>query len=315
MTRKNNPCRLLIDFLFACCSALMLCMNFENSNVPGNSTTEEIFINLTLSIGDELFVCSILTLCILYISIRLRHLKLPYPSLFAIASMGMGFLWRMSASFQIDNTLQHLFSTRGQLVKSIIYLAGATYLILLSLRIFYYCMEYRKDFGAPATSKFTPIISWCQAHLFISTVFGLLACWAIPVITCYPANLCNDTWIQLSQFWGFSEFTSHHPPAQTLIFGFFTWLGTLIGHANIGLYLFILVQTTLYALIIAYSFVLMKKLSAPKWLFLLTFIAAGFSPYYANRVSMLLKDNLYSISVLLFIIELIYALLNLEDFI
>ncbi len=315
MIQKNNPCKLLIDFLFSCCSALMLCMSFANSNVPANSTLEEIFYSLTISTSNEAFVITILTICFFYTGVRIQPIKLPYPSLFRITSLGLGFLWLMGESFQIDNTLQHLFSTRGQLIKSAIYLMGATYLIHLLLRIFYYCMETRKDFGAPATSKFTPIISWCQAHFFITTVFALLACWAIPVITCYPANLCNDTWIQLSQFWGFSEFTSHHPPVQTLIFGFFTWLGTLVGHANIGLYLFILVQTTLYALIIAYSFVLMKRLSAPKWLFLLTFITAGFSPYYANRVSMLLKDNLYSISVLLFIIELIYALLDLEDYI
>lgn len=311
---KYNFSKSLIHFFFSCCAALMLCMDFANSNVPANSTFEEIFYSLTISINEEALLLTLLTIFFFYISRRMHHTTLPCPILFKMASLGMGVLWLMGESFQIDNTLQHISSTRGQCVKSIIYLIGATFLIELSLRILYYCMEQKKDFTLPSSSKFTPIISWCKTHFFATSVFALLACWAIPVITCYPANLCNDTWIQLSQFWGFSEFTSHHPPVQTLIFGFFTWLGTLVGHANIGLYLFILVQTTLYALTIAYSFVLMRKLAAPKWLLLLTFIAAGFTPYYANRVSMLLKDNLYSISVLLFIIELVYALLNAEDF-
>lgn len=293
---------------------MMLCMNFSNNSYVGLSPLDDTLYNIFASINGNSVILTVLTVSLTVLGFRMKDCTLPNPFLFKAFSFCIAAVWLMGESFQIDNTLQHIASTHGQRVKSVIYLMGAMYFIEVLLRFFYLCVVGQLDISFETSPKGERICAWMKKHLFAVVAVLLLLCWAVPVITCYPANLCNDTWIQLSQYWGFSAFTSHHPPAQTLIFGFFTWLGTLVGSANIGLYLFVLVQTLLYAFLIAYSFTLMRRLTAPKWLYILTFGASAFSPYYANRVTMLLKDNLYSLTVLLFTIELIYALLQLEDF-
>ena len=304
----------MISALLSTCSALMFSMNLQDNQIAVESAVVEIFTNLFYSIYSNFFLLTVLAVVFTYISLHFADKNLPKKWAFLLLSAFIGAVWLAGESFRLTGNLVPLTSTCGQMVKSAIYLTGATYFVYVLFCLFHGTITQKIDFTLCERIRNSKWYSHVRKHLFWYTVLALLLCWAVPVITCYPANLCNDSWIQLSQYWGFSEFTSHHPPVQTLIYGFFTRLGTLVGSANAGLYCFILVQTFIYATVIAYSFVLMKKLSAPKWLFLLTFLAAGFSPYYANRVSMLLKDNLYSIAMLLFVIELIYALLQTEEF-
>ena len=314
LKKKYTLGTFIISALLSTCTALMFSMNLQDYQIAANSALVEIFTNLFYSIYSNYFLLTVLAVVFTFISLYFVENSLPKRGVFLLLSAFIGGIWLSGESFRLAGSLAPLTSSYGQMVKSAVYLIGATYFVYVLLCLFHSVIAQNKDFNLNGRIRGSKVYSHVRNHLFWYTVLALLICWAFPVITCYPANLCSDSWSQLSQFWGFSEFTSHHPPAQTVIFGFFTRLGTLVGSANAGLYCFILVQTFIYATVIAYSFVLMKKLSAPKWLFLLTFFAAGFSPYYANRVSMLLKDNLYSIAMLLFVIELIYALLQTEEF-
>ena len=65
---------------------------------------------------------------------------------------------------------------------------------------------------------------------------------------------------ELAQYWGTEELTAHHPPVHTLIMGSFSRLGKALGSANLGLFLFALLQTLAFALVIAHVFCLYEKL-------------------------------------------------------
>lgn len=278
MTAKITPIKAIVTIILSACAGAMLCMN---------------------TIGIENFLLHILIIIISAVSLKIQQVRLPKARLFKAGSFLLALVWLMGHSFSIDNSLRSIVQSYRHIVKSAVYVVGATFFIYQLCRLLFLLLEssYKK-----------------QSDFIKKPFIFLLICWGIPVITCYPANLCNDVWNQLSQYFGFSAFTAHHPPVHTLIIGFFTQVGVWIGDANIGLYFFILAQTLIYALVLSYSFTLLKKLSAPGWLLFLSIITAGLSPYYANRVSLVLKDNLYSVAVLLFITELVYALLDFSGF-
>ena len=134
----------------------------------------------------------------------------------------------------------------------------------------------------------------------------LIALWIPHLVIAYPASIISDAWSQLSMFYGRKIFTSHHPPFHTLVIGMAVKMGEKMGSANMGLFLFIVAQSILFALVISYGITTMKKMDSPKWLIRLTLFIAVTSPYYTAYIGLITKDTLYSYFFLLFIIELIY---------
>lgn len=87
------------------------------------------------------------------------------------------------------------------------------------------------------------------------------------------------------------------------------------GNCNIGLFSFIVFQTAVFAVILAYMIYTLKiELKSPGWLLVLIIVGAVFVPYYSGYLGVILRDNLYSYTVLLFLVELLYLLLRKAKF-
>ncbi len=138
----------------------------------------------------------------------------------------------------------------------------------------------------------------------------LLLCWTPHLILAYPASIVPDAWAQLKMFWRQRIFTAHHPPFHTWLIGMSTVLGRYLGNVNIGVFLFIIFQAILFAIILVYSFSLMKKMQIPKGIIRVFFIVAIISPYYTQSIGVFGKDTLYSFLFLLYVVEVVYILLD-----
>lgn len=224
---------------------------------------------------------------------------------YAIISVIIGGVYLMAENYRIDNTLSHIIYPHGQIVKSVIYLLGISFIILLFL---YLVAKLLTENSKKEQEE-------CNTKYFLKVFLILILFWLYPLIISFPANMNWDAWYQLQQFWRFSPFNTHQPIMHTLIMGMFTLIGYLFGSSDAGLFLFVVFQTILYGLIISYSFVLLEKLKSPRWLKGMYFISCLFSPYYVNSANSVIKDSLYSICFLLFIIEMIYAILDIEEFV
>ena len=224
---------------------------------------------------------------------------------YAIISVIIGGVYLMAENYRIDNTLSHISYPNSQIAKSVIYLLGISFIILLILCFFEKTMytNLEKEQNEIKTKDFLKIF------------LTLMLFWIYPLILSYPANMNWDAWYQLQQFWRFSPFNTHQPIMHTLIMGMFTLIGYLFGSSDVGLFLFVAFQTIVYGLVISYSFVLLNKMKSPRWLKCIYFISCIFSPYYVNSANSVIKDSLYSISFLLFIIEMIYAISDIEEFV
>ena len=271
----------------------------------------DMFISVNWALKGKSLVMTIL-LCALYcLGVRRYDRDMPRRAVFMVFSFLVSLVWLAAESFRIDDTLGYLTADTGQILKSLIYVMGAAYLIFEILAAFCHLMAL-EDGNILRTEGSGEIRA---AGPFLRTFVGILAVWALPVYVCYPGYMCNDSWTQMLQYWGYNDFTSHHPPVHTVLLGLFSRAGKALGSMNGGLYAFVLFQTIIFAAVLAYTYILMIRMQTPAWLMTLFLLLALFAPHFQNYACTIIKDSLYSIMVLLFVDELICAMRDPEDFI
>lgn len=128
----------------------------------------------------------------------------------------------------------------------------------------------------------------------------------------YPGSISGDSLGQFYQFLGLSKWTSHHPPAATLLQGIFLSVGDWIS-GNVGLLIYGIIQSLIFAYILTRMFELFHILQTPKILYIITWIIVFSCPYFTGYVPFVVKDTLYAYAFLLFEIELVYFIIQGED--
>lgn len=314
LAENADGLRRLFSFAMSAFAACALCMCLSAPwGANFNGVAEEIVGNLASSFHGTAFMSTLLTLCLYYLARKVSGDKLQGNWAAVLLAALTAIIWLMGACFSSGGDLSIICSSPGQMLKSVIYYLGAAWLLYILLRGFCFAL----DSGWDMELKFQGtdgLRAFLGRHRFGAVALLLLLCWSVPLVVCYPAAFCTDAWMQLAQYWGTEELTAHHPPVHTLIMGGFSRLGMALGSANLGLFLFALLQTLAFALVIAYVFCLYEKLNAPRWIRLISLLMAAFSPFIANRAGILLKDAPYSISFLLLMAQFIYALLDLDAF-
>lgn len=295
-------------------SALALCMQFpepELSAAARGSSILNIMENLRLSLDGTAVLSSFVTVALYFLwrhnrrESRRRHVLLP------VCCLLMAVIWLMAQGFVIDNSLQALTSGPGQICKSGIYLLGSAWFLTqlgIALDVF---LEQRQDIRAGKSR----LLALYRRHSFLFPFLLLLLSCALPLALVYPGGMNADSWCQAGMYfqvvrpdWGLYEFTSHHPPAHTVYFSSIIALGRKLGSANLGLFAVVLLQAGMHSAVFAYALHTMRQLGAPRYLRVLGLLAAMFSPFYVTAYPTVIKDNVYSWAILLFVTEVICML-------
>ena len=263
------------------------------------SGMEEIVCNLSVSMHNYVFL-SLLYGVVVYADQAVERLKQHRHPFYGIAGFAVAVCWLMGEGFRIDNSFNELSATAGQMIKGSVYLIGHTYLLTQLLYLLEWLIyRYSRPLCAQTQSRNT------YTKAFVLLLIG----WAPHWLLAYPGNTCFDSLYQFRQFFGLDPFTAHHPPVHTLLIGWMVKLGELLGKAEWGLYANALVQTVLAAAILAYAYLTLIRLHAPKWLKGFFFLVSFVSPYYTAYIGTVLKDVPYSYGFLLYMIELVYILM------
>lgn len=269
--------------------------NLRNS-LSGTSVNSTLFFALLVGLG--------VLACRMKRSEKVPRLLLPVSFLIAL-------VWLMGASFSINNTLEALNASPGQVVKSICYVLGVTYLLYQLGQLLFCFLEGQKPAMPKGQSR---LARKYEADPFEVSFFAIVLCWMPHIFACYPGHMSWDAWEQLAQFYGAIPFTAHHPPAHTLLLASFIEFGVRIGSGNMGLYWSIVMQTLIEAAVLAYGFLLMKRWRTPVWLRIGSFCVVILVPYYTGFVTLVLKDNFYSACFVLFVLEIICMLEEGTDY-
>lgn len=313
--------------LLTLCLSLALCMNM---GIPGLLDTQAVG-QAGQAYGQEMIesVWNIMGLAtkgslvtplfflLLWLNWKIDGQKTERRIVFLLASGFIALIWLMAEGFRVDDTLWTLYASYVQILKSLIYFVGITYGLNQITYLLYGALEKRetKRSESPLTDQKTwrsRIVKAYRKHTVLVSFGAIFVPWLPHLILAYPAYISKDAQSQLNQFFGLQGYSSHHPVTSTLIMGSLVKVGSLISE-NFGFFLYITVQAIIGAWIFAYTLHLMRELSTPIWLRILTFGCIIFVPYYTNYIGWFLKDVPYSYAVLLFVIELIYILVRGED--
>ena len=303
------------------CLSLALCFSMSIPSLTDYQTTgclTELFYNIKASLSAKGSVATPLFFLLLWANGKLDQRKAERRLLFPLVSAFIALIWLMGEGFRVDNSLRILYASMGQMVKSIIYFVGITYGMSQLAYFLYGALEQQEEkepeqvLSGQRTWR-SRIVKVYREHTVLISFLAILILWLPHLILAYPANFCWDAYNQLRQFFGLDAYSSHHPVASTLMMGGLIKAGSLVS-SNFGLFLYIAVQTIAGAWVLAYSLSLMRELHAPAWLRGLAFGCCAVVPYYTAYIGLFLKDVPYAYATVLFMVELIYLLMQSQDF-
>lgn len=306
--------RTLLTLSLCILSALALCMQFsepELSNAARDSGILNMMENLRLSLDGTAVLSSFVAAALYFLWRHNRRESRRAYVLLPVCCFLMALIWLMARGFEIDNTLQSLTSGWGQVFKSGVYLLGSAW-FLTQLGI---ALDLFLEQGTDIRTGSGRLLGFYRRHSFLCPFLILLCGCILPLALVYPGGMNADSWCQAGMYfqvvrpdWGLYEFTSHHPPAHTVYFSSIIALGRKLGSADLGLFAVMLLQAGMHSAVFAYALHTMRQLGAPRYLRVLGLLAAMFSPFYVTAYPTVVKDNVYSWAILLFVIEVICML-------
>lgn len=220
-------------------------------------------------------------------------------------------------SLAIDNTLQTLYTTEAQIVKSIL-LGIGYFFIYFSVSLNFLSIDFRHVKKKPKTSKVEAIFD--KYHVIITVVF-IAVCWAPIIISYYPANATGDTLDSLAQYFNVRDLcwsanainlvnddviiNKHHSVLFTLILGTIVKFGKWIDSYQLGLFIYNLLQISL--LIFCFTFLIhyLCKIRVPKWIVVVSLLFIGFSPIISFYAITTIKDTPGAILIMIYNIFLL----------
>ena len=128
------------------------------------------------------------------------------------------------------------------------------------------------------------------------------------VIAFFPGIITWDGRYQLTEFYGIYPLTNHHPIISTLFEGSIIEIGRLFGNFNLGLFLFIFLQSLIQSFLLAYTVKLISEFVQNKTIVLVSYLYFLFNPILAIWGISLGKDSIYYLSFLWFMILLVKIL-------
>lgn len=163
--------------------------------------------------------------------------------------------------------------------------------------------------------------SWTRARrptTFTATLrthgirYALVAfgCWLPWIAVCWPGILRDDTVAQFIQSSGAAGYYTQHPILDTLIFGFFWWIGSLMGHTIWGAGIYVVVQAALMSLCAAMTLCYVRKLGAPRLLVGVLWAYYALDYVVVGSVPVMAKDSLNVIVLVPFMLTCVEACLT-----
>ncbi len=210
-----------------------------------------------------------------------------------VAAVILGFMEILALSLYYRDSLGFWLKNAG----NVLLFAGlwilATVLLYLFFRLIGLLCRPRLVIGKRTEGK----------HPFLFSALVLTACYLPWIISFYPGSAIYDMMYQTVQADGFMAINAHHPIFATYVIGLCSKIGlALTGRLNLGIFLYILLQSAVCIFSFAYMYSYMTKLgvSRPFRLFVLGFLAI--TPLWGGAMQCGTKDTLFTGLFVFFIV-------------
>lgn len=214
-----------------------------------------------------------------------------------LLSLFLAAMYVVGTGYSYGNRLEILIRPRINGVKTVVIGAGFWCLYVTLINGFYLFLQERKEGGLPDNGL---VRLWKKSPLLVTWVC-IMVMWLPHLIMRYPGAMSYDNWDQVTYYFGLEPFTTAQPIFHTWLFGSFLKMGMVLGRPNLGLFLFVLLQSLLMSGVLALTVSLMYRWKTPGWLIVLTVGIYCIEPYYAGYAAFPIKDFLYTAFYLLFV--------------
>lgn len=183
-----------------------------------------------------------------------------------------------------------------QPVKMVVFFIGFYCFYYVLIHYFYLFIEKYNDYFKEGF--------YVKRPMTITFIY-LFVVWIPHLIIKYPAGIDWDSWAALEMGMGDKTISEHFPVFYEILLADFTKLGIFLGDANIGIFIYAIIEMIIFAWIVSYGISILLKIKANKYLIIYILCFFGFSPFVVGYVGAILKDFYYAIFCLLFILLLI----------
>ncbi|MFI3620572.1 DUF6020 family protein [Vagococcus fluvialis] len=142
--------------------------------------------------------------------------------------------------------------------------------------------------------KTNKIIAYYAKRPFLITFLLIFSVWLLVAISSFPGIFMGDTLDQVEQFFGYKTRTAAHPVMSTLFIGGFVKLGSLLGSANLGVFIYTVVQLLILSLLIAYAVKIIHGVTNKSGALLIVTLLIGLLPSINGVVILATKDIVFS---------------------
>lgn len=214
--------------------------------------------------------------------------------------------------YQKGTSLAYLWKNINNFLIGIMSIIVFTCLFYLLLDFLFNKFQNMKN--AKPKSKILNFIF--EEHPFFSTFIITLSISLFYLIFFYPGAMSYDGLWQLDVYNGINViaenhppivgFSDHHPAVVTLIMGFLMNLGRNLVNDNFGMFLFVLPQLIINALVYAYVLKIMKKMNTPFSIRVVSLLFYSAFPLLVMYSITFIKDTIFYLMFLFLVVYIYY---------
>ena len=220
------------------------------------------------------------------------------------------------SAFRYNDSLSSLWTPKFNIVKTIIVVLGFYFLYLALVRVVFQVLDNSKNIqtffdntivfsGQNIFSKLfilvkTQLYPLYHSHPFVFMWILIVITWLPHLICRYPGALSDDNWAQLNQYFGQTQLATNQPIIHTMTVGILVEFGLkILGSANVGLFIYCVIQAIAMAAALSYTLLFMKKWNTPKWFRILVILLYTVTPYFTGNAAWAIKDYPHMIGYVL----------------
>ena len=251
-----------------------------------------------------------------------KYLNIPQKKTFTVIAGCLSILMIFGYSYDITGSAKLIYANLNLIIISLIKLISLFFLFRTALNLLYEKVVNLHLIDKKPLKKIGELFS---SHPFLFSFVVILLCYIPYLIAFYPGIMCNDPINQIKEFLGIPTryldsvialnpdvtITNFNPVLHTLLLGSTFKLGMLLGNNNIGMFLYTIIQTIIMISIFSYAVYYLKKEGVPKILLYITLGIFALTPVFPFYALANVKDSLFSVFILLYIIQL-YDLIKNE---
>lgn len=204
-------------------------------------------------------------------------------------------------------TVAVLYANLFQILKTLLCVCGWFVLFLCALRAL-------NELLSGETRLKCKIPGCWEKHPFLFPFVILGIAWLPHIIVKYPGVLTVDTVLQYWQYAGIVQSTTPHPPFGQLVYGWLIDQGLKNGCMNLYYFGYTLIKSIAFISILSYSLAVMRRLRVPNWICWLALLLYAVSPVYVGWATVISKDTVYLMMIILCYALMLDAVVNVERF-